>query len=229
MPKRCETYSGNKGGECTPAERIAHCMRVDWTCPYCGCDLKKANVSIDHILAQVWGGAKGKQNQIACCGSCNSSKKHKLLSDFAAGRGDQEMVKRVRKITRRQLPLEKAKKFLTESRKEAATMSRKQAKSKSATTKNTDGKASSVNDNQLNDNQLNDSQLLDEMLEYVDTAIGSLDMVHEALEEGKEIIPEIDVTPTDALDNAINNLTNKALEIKAKRFLANDSGENSAQ
>lgn len=212
MPKRSQDYKNNKGGECNGVERIAHCLRVDWTCPYCGCDLRNAKIiSIDHILAQVWGGAKGKHNQIACCGSCNSSKKHKLLADFAAGRGDLEMVKRVRKITRRQLPLEEAKQFLSQSNKEKAKMPRKNAKHKLTTSPNSKANAA------------DDTQLLNEMLEYVDTAIGSLDMVHEALTERHEVVPEIGVSPVEALDNAINNLTNKTLEIRAKRFLTQQS------
>src|SRR5687767_446410 len=111
--KRSENYTINRGGECSPVERLAHCLRVDFTCPYCGIDLKKAkSIHIDHIVAQVWGGSKGEHNQIACCGSCNCSKKHKLLAEFAAGRADAEMVRRVRKIQRRRLPIEQARAIL---------------------------------------------------------------------------------------------------------------------
>jgi 5-methylcytosine-specific restriction endonuclease McrA len=104
MPQRSATYTGNKGGECNAVERLAHCLRCDFMCPYCGCDLKRANViSMDHVVAQVWGGTKSDRNIVACCGSCNSSKKHKLLRDFAAGRGDIEILRRVRRITNRKL------------------------------------------------------------------------------------------------------------------------------
>lgn len=102
--KRSASYNGNKGGECSPVERLAHCLRVDFTCPYCGCDLREAkSIHMDHVLAQVWGGAKSDTNIIACCGSCNCSKKHRMLADFAAGRGDAGMISRVRKFQRRSL------------------------------------------------------------------------------------------------------------------------------
>lgn len=115
--KRSEGYCKNRGGECSKAERLAHCLRGDFECPYCGCDLREARVvSMDHVVAQVWGGVKSDTNIVACCGSCNSSKKHKMLADFAAGRGDEEMQARVRRILRRNFPkyLQLARKILSE-------------------------------------------------------------------------------------------------------------------
>ena len=111
--KRSEVYTGNKGGECNAAERLAHCLRVEWTCPYCGCDLTHAkSVHIDHVLAQVWGGKKDDKNLLACCGSCNSSKQHKPLTEFATRRGDAEMKRRVRRLLKRRVPVERAKTIL---------------------------------------------------------------------------------------------------------------------
>lgn len=108
--KRADTYNGNKGGECSPVERLAHCIRADWTCPYCGEALEAdANgfptkrVHMDHVLAQVWGGIKSESNIVAACCSCNCSKKHQMLADFASGRGDAGMVARVRRLQRRKL------------------------------------------------------------------------------------------------------------------------------
>jgi hypothetical protein len=209
MPKRSKSYTRNKGGECTKVERVAHCLRVDFECPYCGCDLRKAkSTHIDHVKAQVWGGTKDPKNQVACCGSCNCSKQHKLLSEFAEERGDKEIVKRVRRATRRRLPLEQAKEFLGESPKGEKTVA-----------KNKPAKANKPTKPQQS---ASDSELLDEVLEFMDTAIGSLDMVQEALEEGQETIPEIGVTPLEALDNAINNMTSKTMKIRAKRVLASE-------
>jgi len=111
--KRSETYTGNKGGECSPVERLAHCLRVDFACPYCLCDLRTAkSIHMDHVLAQVYGGQKSDKNILACCGSCNCSKKHKLLADFAAGRGDMEIVRRVHKLLKRRVPVARAKKIM---------------------------------------------------------------------------------------------------------------------
>ena len=110
--KRAATYTGNKGGEATKAERLAHCERVRWTCPYCGTDLKTAKVAIDHVRPQLIGGTKGPKNQVACCVSCNSSKQAKSLKDFAAYKGDAEIVARIARVTARKLDVDRAKKML---------------------------------------------------------------------------------------------------------------------
>lgn len=108
--QRAATYKGNKGGECSPLERLAQCIRADWTCPYCGEQLEAdasglptKRVHMDHVLAQVWGGVKSETNIVAACGSCNCSKKHAKLAEFATGKGDAEMVARVRRLQRRKL------------------------------------------------------------------------------------------------------------------------------
>lgn len=110
--KKAANYTGNKGGEATKAERLAHCERVRWACPYCQTDLRAARVAIDHVKPQYAGGMKGPKNQVACCVSCNSSKQHKALADFAAAKGDAEIVKRVKRATARKLNVTRAKKLL---------------------------------------------------------------------------------------------------------------------
>jgi 5-methylcytosine-specific restriction endonuclease McrA len=110
--KRDVNYNGNKGGEATRAERLAHCLRVDWTCPYCGRDLRECRIAIDHVKPQYAGGQKGAKNQVACCIPCNSSKQHKLLSDFAERRADDDMIRRVKRITNRKLNVQRAKNLL---------------------------------------------------------------------------------------------------------------------
>jgi 5-methylcytosine-specific restriction endonuclease McrA len=110
--KKADTYNGNKGGEATKAERLAHCERVRWTCPYCGADLKTVRVAIDHVRPQYAGGCKGANNQIACCVPCNSSKQAKSLADFAARKGDAEIIRRVQRALRRKLDVKAAKQIL---------------------------------------------------------------------------------------------------------------------
>lgn len=110
--KRDATYTGNKGGEATKAERLAHCERVRWECPYCGADLKTVRVAIDHIVPQVHGGKKDATNQVACCLSCNSSKQAKSLREFAEAKADAEIVKRVKRATARKLDVARAKSLL---------------------------------------------------------------------------------------------------------------------
>ena len=109
--KRAATYTGNKGGEATKVERLAHCERVRWTCPYCGADLRSVRVAIDHVRPQYAGGAKGPNNQVACCVSCNSSKQAKSLAEFAAYKGDADIVKRVKRATARKLDVKAARKL----------------------------------------------------------------------------------------------------------------------
>ncbi|RYX80632.1 hypothetical protein EON83_27790 [bacterium] len=111
--KRDANYTGNKGGEATKAERLAHCERVAWTCPYCGTDLRSVRVAIDHVKPQYAGGKKGPNNQVACCLSCNSSKQAKSLQAFAEAKGDAEIVKRVKRATARKLDVARAKSLLS--------------------------------------------------------------------------------------------------------------------
>lgn len=109
--KRAANYTGNRGGEATKSERLAHLLRVEFTCPYCQGDLRAARVAIDHIKPQVSGGKKGAANQVACCLSCNSSKGAKTLADFADYKGDAEIVKRVKRAAARKLDVDRAKKL----------------------------------------------------------------------------------------------------------------------
>ena len=111
--KRDANYQGNKGGEATRTERMAHLLRVDWACPYCGVDLRTVRVAVDHVKPQYAGGKKGARNQIACCVPCNSSKQHKALSEFAERRADPDMVKRVKRLTARKLDVARAKRLLS--------------------------------------------------------------------------------------------------------------------
>ena len=110
--KKATTYTGNKGGEATKAERRAHLGRVRFECPYCLVDLRTVRVAIDHVVPQYAGGTKGPKNQVACCLSCNSSKQHKSLAAFADAKGDAEIVKRVKRATARKLDVNRAKKLL---------------------------------------------------------------------------------------------------------------------
>jgi 5-methylcytosine-specific restriction endonuclease McrA len=118
--KRSETYKKNKGGECGQVERLAHCLRARWECVYCQEDLERDTtgkptkaVHIDHVFPQLLGGGKGPKNQLASCGSCNCSKKAQLLREFAEGRGDLEMIRRVQRTLKRQLPLKRAKAIMS--------------------------------------------------------------------------------------------------------------------
>lgn len=212
MLQRSESYTGNKGGECSPAERLAHLIRCRWECPYCGCSLQGVSVHIDHVVAQVWGGGKGAKNQVACCASCNCSKKHKLLADFAAGRGDMEIVRRVKKILNRRLPLAKAKKILHEAKpRQRAELRQTMAKK---TTKNSVQEAKEL--------PRNDSEVLDQLVEGLEEMVGLYDKIHEGMESSKErqkFEKDFGMTPEEALGRANDQLTMKVIQVRAQRVL----------
>ncbi len=74
---------------------------------------KAARAAVDpHTLAIAQAKNDSDRNLIACCQPCNSSKQAKSLTEFAVGRGDDEIKKRVRRITRRRLPMAQAREIL---------------------------------------------------------------------------------------------------------------------
>lgn len=219
--KRAANYAGNKGGECSKLERLAHCLRVDWTCPYCGGDLKTARVvSMDHVLAQVWGGAKSDTNIVACCGSCNSSKKHKLLKDFAEGRGDAAMVARVHKLKRRSL-----KKYLAQAKAQlGAARSDGESDVPEDAGRAMNATAPGGEHMEGKTNYPGDAEMLGELLEYLDVLSGNLDLLHEHLADGAQVVTlddgeETTLAPLDALNNAGLDLTRKVMQLRAQRAL----------
>jgi len=66
----------------------------------------------------------------------------------------------------------------------------------------------------------NDSELLDSLLDYLEVLQGSLDLILEHLEPDEKTIGEIGVTPDKALDNLLDDLNSKAIQIRAKRALS---------
>lgn len=52
-----------------------HVYRRDrYTCQYCGSQLKREQLTIDHVLPRSQGGQTSWQNCVTCCGPCNAEK-----------------------------------------------------------------------------------------------------------------------------------------------------------
>lgn len=54
--------------------------RDKYTCAYCGTD--DAQWAVDHVIPLSRGGSNERENLVACCQPCNSSKQDKLLSEW---------------------------------------------------------------------------------------------------------------------------------------------------
>jgi len=75
--------TGYKKRPVSKARRARILKRDGGVCHYCG---SSENLTIDHIVAEVSGGAHTDDNLVACCRSCNSSKGTKSYDDFLAWR-----------------------------------------------------------------------------------------------------------------------------------------------
>lgn len=68
--------------------RLALYIRDDFTCGYCGRDLRNASpreVTLDHLLPRSAGGDNESTNLVTACLRCNSSRQDKPWADFATG------------------------------------------------------------------------------------------------------------------------------------------------
>lgn len=78
-----------------------------------------------------------------------------------------------------------------------------------------------------------DGELLSELLDYLGTFSGTLDLLVEHLRDGAKTVTmddgeQTDVAPVDALDNATNALVAKCMEVGSKRILRDQSPEGDA-
>jgi len=67
------------GGSCTPAQWHARCAFYGWRCAYCGKQLNRGTVEIDHVIPVAKGGTGWASNLVPACRSCNSSKGSRML------------------------------------------------------------------------------------------------------------------------------------------------------
>lgn len=72
----------------TSKKRLAIYIRDQFTCMYCGTDLRNAaaaNITLDHLMCQSHGGSNDATNLVTACRSCNSSRGARSLESFAPG------------------------------------------------------------------------------------------------------------------------------------------------
>src|SRR5690349_8785946 len=68
-------------------KRLAIYMRDNFSCAYCGRNLKDApyrEVTLDHLECRVNGGNHNEDNLITARLSCNSARRHTPLAQFAS-------------------------------------------------------------------------------------------------------------------------------------------------
>lgn len=64
------------------ADQIKYIRNERTHCPYCGKELTSDNTHLDHIRSYSNGGINAPYNIVACCASCNASKKNKNLLEW---------------------------------------------------------------------------------------------------------------------------------------------------
>ena len=105
--KRNGNKANNGGGWIRSEKRAALYARDDHRCIYCGKEVHKGqDCTLDHLHPQELGGGNAARNLVTACKSCNSAKGSKTVRKFAAwleakGVDTEEMIKRIRRTTRR--------------------------------------------------------------------------------------------------------------------------------
>ena len=62
-----------------PLTRRTVMLRDNYTCQYCGLQMPKSELTIDHVIPKVRGGATTWENVVCACKPCNLRKGSKLL------------------------------------------------------------------------------------------------------------------------------------------------------
>lgn len=62
----------------TGAVREAIIARDGACCAYCGCQVERADVKIDHVIPHAFGGQTVELNGVVACPSCNGNKSSKV-------------------------------------------------------------------------------------------------------------------------------------------------------
>jgi 5-methylcytosine-specific restriction endonuclease McrA len=94
-----------------PEKRFAIYLRDEFTCQYCGTDLRSASaeeVTLDHLKPRIKGGSNAESNLVTACRACNSSRQDRPWTEFAPG-GAHE---RIRRTIRRKLDVTAGRDFL---------------------------------------------------------------------------------------------------------------------
>ncbi len=100
--KKNRSHSQPTGCWCRPEKRLAIYLRDRFTCLYCLRDLHDADpadITLDHLVCVVDGGANTPDNLVTACRHCNCSRGDQPLSRFAG----RETRAHIRRNTKRSL------------------------------------------------------------------------------------------------------------------------------
>ena len=117
IKKPIDKTHGNRWGSrwIRPEKRLAIYVRDAWTCAYCGQQVTRDSVTLDHVHPRRNHGSMnhGADNLVVACRPCNQSKGNHPLSDFLcslkAFRLRLQIAKRIKARTSRPLDVEHAK------------------------------------------------------------------------------------------------------------------------
>jgi 5-methylcytosine-specific restriction endonuclease McrA len=102
-------------------KRLAIYLRDGLACMYCGQSVEDGVVlTLDHIKPHSKGGSNKETNLITCCHKCNSSRNNRSLKLFCESVADyinhgisaEDMIKAIKRNTKRRLPLDEAKELI---------------------------------------------------------------------------------------------------------------------
>ena len=68
-------------------KRLRIFERDEYRCVYCGAQFAAEELTIDHVQPRVHGGDRSEGNLVTACGTCNTLKGHRRLSDFLRDEG----------------------------------------------------------------------------------------------------------------------------------------------
>lgn len=117
MKKRSSHPAANGGKWIRPRKRLAIYLRDGLACVYCGLgveDDRTGALTLDHVTPHSRGGSNEARNLVTACRRCNSARQARTVREFAGAVGGylladaDEIVRRVRNATRRQLDLAEA-------------------------------------------------------------------------------------------------------------------------
>ena len=63
-------------------KRLRIFERDEYRCVYCGAQFAAEELTIDHVQPRVHGGDRSEGNLVTACGTCNTLKGHRRVSDF---------------------------------------------------------------------------------------------------------------------------------------------------
>jgi len=112
MRTKVKGYKKLSGGNwIRPEKRLAINLRDNMTCIYCLRDLHGADprdITLDHLVCRVDGGANHETNLITACRSCNSRRQDTPLNRFASAATRAHIRRNVRRSLKPYIKLAKA-------------------------------------------------------------------------------------------------------------------------